>query len=576
MRHYIFGFLFFPLLCIVSCQRSSDSAKLIEADRIIETSPQKAFDILSEVRRGNLSESDNALYCLLMTQAQYKTGIFVDSDSLIRTAYDYFRFHGSDNHRLRAYYYNANVSYLAEDCPAAMKDVLMAYELAKDLKDPYWIGRSAELISDIYFESYNIAEAEKYNLEASRSFLKANHVSAHKYSMVDRAIIYQNQGKGRRAKEILDSMYAIAISDPQPDSIFLEYLRGPLVTARLATNSLQEIEEKDIAVDSIHPLKKVDDLLTQSEYYRLSGNFEKSLLALDKIKWTNIGHHAQLLYAYYLHYKDAGQFEDAVALTDSLILIQSEITNKMLQESVAGVQRDFYSNLSEKHHQRSKALIVWLVVAIAVGAFVSVLLFVIHKLKMKNRQAELELIAGSFREMKHQVEVMDLNNKILSQRLKTESENYKTVQKELDAKSDIETRSAGVIENLFKEKWTTLNMLCNNYFEMGGSANTRSAILKNIETEIQKQSTRKNLAEIESAVNLYMGGIMSQLRKECDFLKEDDFTFISLVYAGLSVRAICLFTGIKYKNYYLKKSRLYKRIESSNAPSKELFLQHLK
>lgn len=68
---------------------------------------------------------------------------------------------------------------------------------------------------------------------------------------------------------------------------------------------------------------------------------------------------------------------------------------------------------------------------------------------------------------------------------------------------------------------------------------------------------------------------MSILREECPFFKEEEYVFLSLVYAGLSVRAVCLFVGIKYKLFYLRKSRLSRRIEESDAPHKELFLDKL-
>ena len=37
-----------------------------------------------------------------------------------------------------------------------------------------------------------------------------------------------------------------------------------------------------------------------------------------------------------------------------------------------------------------------------------------------------------------------------------------------------------------------------------------------------------------------------------------------------------MFIGIKYPHFYVKKSRLIKRIEASDAPDKSLFLQKLK
>ena len=72
-----------------------------------------------------------------------------------------------------------------------------------------------------------------------------------------------------------------------------------------------------------------------------------------------------------------------------------------------------------------------------------------------------------------------------------------------------------------------------------------------------------------------MGGIVNLLRLELDSLKEKDIVFLTLIYAGFSARAICLFTDIKYKHFYVKKSRLYKKIEASNVTHKDLFISKL-
>lgn len=165
--------------------------------------------------------------------------------------------------------------------------------------------------------------------------------------------------------------------------------------------------------------------------------------------------------------------------------------------------------------------------------------------------------------------------KILSDKLTEGTNTISELQKKLDDKQETEAKNIKIIETLFKEKWATLNMLCNEYFERGSSESTRISILHNIEEELNKLRSKKNLKQLENAVDNYLGGIMSCLREECPFFKEEDFTFLSLVFAGFSVRAVCLFTNIKYKLFYLKKSRLSKRISSSDAPHKSIFLTKL-
>ena len=118
-------------------------------------------------------------------------------------------------------------------------------------------------------------------------------------------------------------------------------------------------------------------------------------------------------------------------------------------------------------------------------------------------------------------------------------------------------------------------MLCNEYFNIGESEATRISVLNNIGKELDRLRSKKNLKHIETSVDTYMGNIMSTLRRECGFLKEEDFVLLSLLFAGLSVRAICILLNMNYKLVYLKKSRLSKRIMASDAPHKELFVSRM-
>lgn len=119
-------------------------------------------------------------------------------------------------------------------------------------------------------------------------------------------------------------------------------------------------------------------------------------------------------------------------------------------------------------------------------------------------------------------------------------------------------------------------MLCNQYFDVENTDKGRSSILNNIDKEFKRLRSRKHLREIEKAVDTYFNGIITLLREQCPFLSEEDITLMTLTYAGFSSRAVCLFMDIKYKLYYLKKTRIIKRIENSDAPDKETFIAKIK
>jgi len=81
--------LLFIGILVYGCTATPDELK--KADLLIETAPDKAYHILLHLNRERLnSNSDKALYALLMSQALDKKIIKVESDSLIRIATDYY------------------------------------------------------------------------------------------------------------------------------------------------------------------------------------------------------------------------------------------------------------------------------------------------------------------------------------------------------------------------------------------------------------------------------------------------------------------------------------------------------
>ena len=116
-------------------------------------------------------------------------------------------------------------------------------------------------------------------------------------------------------------------------------------------------------------------------------------------------------------------------------------------------------------------------------------------------------------------------------------------------------------------------MLCDQLFDVGQSDSERKRVVRNIEKELKKVVSPQGVAETVRAVDTHMGGIVSRLMEQCPFLKENDINFLGLIYAGFSVRAVCMFTGMEYQHFYVKKSRLMKRIQNSDAPDRELFVE---
>lgn len=131
------------------------------------------------------------------------------------------------------------------------------------------------------------------------------------------------------------------------------------------------------------------------------------------------------------------------------------------------------------------------------------------------------------------------------------------------------------ISSLFKKQWSTLNMLCNEYFEKGENAALKTTILTEVEKEIKRISGRDGLKSIEGALDRHFNGIINKLKEQLPDFDKKDIAFLTFSYAGFSPRAICLFTGFTIKYYYKKRAVLKEKILATDAPDKQLFVDLL-
>ncbi len=198
-----------------------------------------------------------------------------------------------------------------------------------------------------------------------------------------------------------------------------------------------------------------------------------------------------------------------------------------------------------------------MVIIVIIALTIIIIGFMIYRISIKIKNNKIEKSINEIIILTEQIKNKSIENKELSNSIHGREEQISNM--------DIE------IENLFRNQWNTLNRLCNEFFEKESQSSKLSSVAS-IEKEINKIVNRKNIGSIEESVNRYMNNIAVVLREQCSFLKEEDFIFIILVYAGFAPRTICMFTNIKFKHFYNKRSRLIERIKKSDVKDKEWFV----
>lgn len=109
-------------ILIYSCTSGGVHPNLGRAYALLNIAPDSAIHILSQTNRHHFSEKEKALYALYYSIAQDKSGLDVNRDTLLRTAYDYFMNKPNDslfakcNYYMGLYYQQVDSSKHAVDC----------------------------------------------------------------------------------------------------------------------------------------------------------------------------------------------------------------------------------------------------------------------------------------------------------------------------------------------------------------------------------------------------------------------------------------------------------------------------
>lgn len=573
---YIFIFI---TLLLASC--TTETGRMLRhADSIMEEYPDSAMSILKGIDRKGLTASDFPYYALLYTQAQVKTDVPLDVDSLISIAYAKYGDKTSGDLGIRSNFYNGEVFFNQENYREAMPYYLTAYEESKRIHNDYWRAKAAERISNIFFYIYNYDEASEYIEEAAYYYNCVGRTRNHRFALSQLANILLNNGNPDRAYELLDSLKTLTLKQHPVDSIFLEYIKFPFTDAMTQTGRISEerIKELDMLSTTDNDLVMLDAAVLQSKAYEALDKPEVAKNILDVL-----GSHAHstedkihIIYARYENAKAIGDSALAISLVDSMLYYQNAVAEDIIKESVMGAQSDFYSQMAIRHEERSHFLKWMLVLGIIIFVLVLVSVMAFLILKNKAKDAKLQAQLETFLSIKIQ-SAQNPRKKLSLQEIVLEIGNQKeSMSNQIQSLQDVNTGHNEIIEKLFKEKWDTLDTLCDQYYGLDNSELNAKDLVANMQKELKKVISKKGLKQIVDAVDLYMGGIVNKLRTQCPFLKESDISFLALLYAGFSTRAVCMFSEIKYDYFYVKKSRLIKRIEASNAPDKSIFLQKLK
>ena len=201
ITHYILYILIaFAALLNIQCSGNGKEKKplpeLVHAESVMFDHPDSALHILEDMPMPSArwDKENHALWCLLVTQAQYKQMMKIPSDSLVRIAYDYYK--PTDNARRKAMsaLYMGDINYELRNIEEAMQYYLAA-KTEVDKTDDYKTGY---LIMSSLTNLYLFRDFADYALDAC--------IKAYDYAVKDSNSRYQMTSLGLLARFIAYQM----------------------------------------------------------------------------------------------------------------------------------------------------------------------------------------------------------------------------------------------------------------------------------------------------------------------------------------------------------------------------------
>lgn len=186
--------LFAVILFTTSCSRTNE--KLLQAEQLIESSPDSAMTILNKYSYNKLSDKDKALYGLVYMQVRDKKVLPIEPDSFLDFSISYYKSKNNDNDRLGlCYLYRGRDLKYNFRYEKAMEYYLKALDELNGSDNYLYLGRINSDIGFIFNVQRDFDKSREKYADAYDCYIKANSNTLAFYSKLNIGRAYHEEKK---------------------------------------------------------------------------------------------------------------------------------------------------------------------------------------------------------------------------------------------------------------------------------------------------------------------------------------------------------------------------------------------
>lgn len=573
------------IIVFVSSCASKEAKRIMDtADAVMWTRPDSALAAMESIDTLGLKvKAQRARYSLLYTMALARNHRDIPDLRIIKPAASYYERHGSNDDRMKMYFYLGVAQYDTGDPESAIASYLRAKEYSFHSDNLVFKGIISSSISDVYLWNNNNSESILYCKEACDYFVQAKD----SFRLWNTTGLLANRYSNIRDWAKADSLYSIFFSQSIRDtSIYARQLLN------LAWNNIfkpgsdphESIDLFRKATGEFGGTPSLNDYCVYAYASEIIGDYDTANDLIRQLENVDSSSTILKIWKYRIS-KHRADYKTALTYLEQSLNDQNSEVLETVGQSVALAQSDYYENKSLllDKDRRLQRQVKWMIFLIAVMMVASGLGIYSKRKKIWQRQVEemsfindevsqrLNEALLSEKEHLRSIDSLASANELAEKNIQTLSEKLSSAAEKEQVLMGL--RAKYVQAN--KRRYAQLNVLCRQYLESpNASRNGKDKIYAEVK-KILAILDEPNQKELESMLDDNLDGIMSKLRAAIPDTTEKDFRFISFLVLGFDTKTISRMMDYNVNTVYTKRYIIKEKISKLDGENKALFSEFI-
>lgn len=532
------------LVCIVcagcvlwACNDSQQTALLLRAERMLESSPDSSMMLLKGMAPEQLDRAHYASYALLYTEALDKSGKQIISDSLLNIALEYYGKKGNSVALAKCYYYLGCYHWELEEWNKAIDSYVYAESIALDFSAYNLLGLIYGRLGRLYTRQLNLEKALDVYEKCITNFSKSKNIKNKAialsekgrvflyFQQYDSAIYYlEFAEKLHRKQKDMPALHAC-----QNLQGYLWLKLGDIERAKKVMN-LGEITARQYTL--LSDVYLAEGKLDSAEYYL------NLALASVNDKRQKVGFYQRLV--------EVARIKGDKEKIIDYLLRRCALTDSVYQGFVKNSVEKWRTN--SRYERAQKEAIASRLKAVSsqrlLGIVSAVFLIVVSVYQFLHSRKRKKLYESRF--LIQQLQISEANLKNLLERQLEEKSVHLRIFFE---------RRVEILKNLIGLDLFDVKKLREKLPDIGLSP--------------------EDWQLLKEGLNISMNGVVECIENDYPDLTEDDRRYCYLYYAGFSTQEIAVLLNVHLDSIYKKRNRIRQRLHLENNVTLENFLEEL-